>query len=86
MRPLQPDLTNGLMMFERVGGRVGGAEDFDVEALEEFARRKFGGGQFFSKQNHNNRSALEADGFSSTPKTSLSSCVSQMPLGVPRKR
>ena len=32
------------MMFEGVGGGVGGAKDFDVEALKEFAGRKFGGG------------------------------------------
>ena len=28
-------LANGLMIFQRIRGRVGGAEGFDVEAFEE---------------------------------------------------
>ena len=60
------------MMFERIGCRVGGAEDFDVEAVEELARRKFGEDNL-SETESNKKSEFEADGFSSTLKTWLNS-------------
>src|SRR5688572_4346739 len=37
-------LTNSLVMFECIRRCIGGAQDFDIEALEELARRKFRGG------------------------------------------
>ena len=35
MRPRQPDSADGLVMFERIRGRIGGAQDLDVEAFEQ---------------------------------------------------
>ena len=35
-------IANGLMIGERVDGRIGGGEDFKIESLEEGARQKLG--------------------------------------------
>ncbi len=35
------------MMFQRVGGCIGGGQDFDVELLKERARAKFRFGKLF---------------------------------------
>ena len=46
MRPGQPDSANGLVMVQRVGSGIGGAEDLDIELLKEAAWLEFGLGQF----------------------------------------
>ena len=37
-------------MFERIGGGIRGAKDFDLETLEELARRKIGRGKLFGNE------------------------------------
>ena len=75
------------MMQERVGGRVGGGHDLDVEALEQSVRGrnsgelKLGGDLVVDVAGPIRPSACL-----STPKTETSSWFSHMPVGVPRNR
>ena len=46
MRPGQPEVADGLMGRECVGGGIGGAEDLDVEALEQLTRVNAGDASF----------------------------------------
>ena len=78
--------ADGLMLGQRIGGRIGGAQHLDVEALEQGARAEFRRSPVSPRSDRRCACADALVSFSSTPKMLLNSSSSHTPVGVPRNR